>query len=404
MSPLTPLHSDDPPEILRLDHGFQSDDTRDGNDALTQFRNHAYFVAPLYLGGPYYNETSEIFWGNNDYGEHDGQRVQIFYPIQGHPKPLDQYRWQVCMGNVEPCTNGQEPRPGCSKPPGHGNIRITRVEPDTNYKCVNCEVKLWAETNCRPFWWTVVSDSAGLVKQTGLPNANPFVIELDETKLRTQPYSGEAGNAIVVKIYDVVAPNYWDAEVVRVWRDAQGVHHLQVCEIEVAGIVIRRINDLTPAECDFFQNNLRCGWAVQDLPAEVDRLRQQYFPDYCGDPGVMNAFRHAYISCIAAQRCGGAQNSKELWEAHEEYEGNACEQASMDLHNNKAGRRNVQGCTINCPSCVDKVMDDLEAGRLRWSNEHVQYYQSGQPVPPLEQCPNWENELADGDPCTPNYP
>ncbi len=422
---LAPTVSTDPPVIERLYHGFRSFNTNEGNDADTKFYFNAYFVAPEWLGGPYFNESSEVFWGNDSYDEHDGERVQIYVDeppdggellsdavgrtSSGAPlgaesfgKPAGDFTWYACLGNVEPCANGQPPKKRCWKSPDWGLIRIERVEQDIKYHCTACDVTLWAEDNCRPLRWVILSDAHGLVKSTSAPNSNPFVIGLDEEKLRTVPYTGNPYSTIIVKVYDAQFQNYWDAEVIKVWRPPVGVGGMD-CVIEILGRGVYTVEGTTPSECEFLQTHRFCAAKNWDIRAERQRESARYFHEYCNDPGARNAFEHAWISCMTVRRCG-LQEAAEQWTAHEEHSANACEQASMDLHNNAVGRANVPPCVIPggpCQSCAEKVFEDLDAGRLRWSNEHVEYYRNGLPVPSLEDCPTWSGQLGENDPCEP---
>lgn len=103
------------------------------------------------------------------------------------------------------------------------------------------------------------------------------------------------------------------------------------------------------------------------------------------DGGAANAFIHAYINCVTASACG-TSIAKDFWDGHENNQGNICEQAFVDFHNNEIGRN------LAIPAfpggCRQFVEEALRQGRLRWKQD-----------PAEDDCPSIEKSLPTESPC-----
>jgi hypothetical protein len=117
----------------------------------------------------------------------------------------------------------------------------------------------------------------------------------------------------------------------------------------------------TQDENRWIRNNLWCAFRSRNLSSECIGETARRFGT-TQDGSRANAFQHAYCNCLTASRCGDAA-ARELWDAHENYQGNPCTHGSMDLHNNAVGRSVSTG---DASMCGMLVMNALNSGQLRW--------------------------------------
>ncbi|MCB1055048.1 MAG: carboxypeptidase regulatory-like domain-containing protein [Acidobacteria bacterium] len=84
------------------------------------------------------------------------------------------------------------------------------------------------------------------------------------------------------------------------------------------------------------------------------------------DGDILNAYLHGYVSCVTASVCG-QEFAKDFWDAHEEYVGNDCLDAYVDLHNNAAGR--AVAMDGDPAACRLSVKQAVQGGDFRWRSD-----------------------------------
>ena len=215
-------------------------------------------------------------------------------------------------------------------------VEITDADPDVPYVCPDCEIQYTATIDPpgRPIYWGVLAGGLG------------GTATIDNTGLLRIAADAPAG---VVAIWASALP------------DGSACGDTRTATVFVPEPVPLPDSGRTEAEDAWIRSNFRCalinatvaGRCEDDTTAHVGRPN---------DGTLANAWQHAYCNCLVTARCG-VEAAQGLWDAHEEYEGNPCTHATMDLHNNEIGR---QVATDDASQCTQLVDDALNAGLLRW--------------------------------------
>lgn len=212
-------------------------------------------------------------------------------------------------------------------------VKITAADPDVPYVCPGCQVQYTATTNPpgRTVYWSVLFGGLGgkaTISSTGL-----LSIAAD-------------ANAGVVAVRASAVP------------DGSACFHGRVVSVFVPPPEPRNTKGRTEGEDAWILLNPEC--VVLTFKLEKKCEGTPVGKPYDGTQA--NAWQHAYCNCVTASRCG-VDVARQLWDAHEDWLGNPCTQASMDLHNNRVGREVSTGDESQCVQLINEALND---GQLRW--------------------------------------
>lgn len=380
------------PTVTEIRDRLYSHDTNRFNAADIATSRHFWLHGPYSgEGHPYFNEEAAsghlVQWGSTGIEEPDPTLCNVYnsgpWPCQSFIEPqLGDTIWNVCTG-IAPCSDCS----ACNQP-----LEIWR-SPENPIMCSGCDTTLFAyPSNCpnRNRTWTVVEGAARVVSPLHL-TGDFYNLEISGNDDR-----GSDGQLFPISILVEEESGQVVTETLRVFLPPdQG----NLTCITLPG----RTQCRTDAEVDLWKQHPECALAIsKHIVNHFAELGLKYLAESdCvrdGMPG--NAFVHAYLVCEAARSpfCGPGLALR-MWQAHEEYPGNLCLQASMDLANDDAGLR----MSRSPGSCADQAWEAIRRGgpperRVSW----LQATPSPNATPPAA-CVSQTSVLEDGefDPCYP---
>ena len=241
--------------------------------------------------------------------------------------------------NESPCT-------GSGVATTTGNFQITQVkvkkEPDVEFLCKGCSMVLTADVcpSGGSYTWKIEwdgTDGASISSTSG----SSITLSVPVT----------AANGLVTILLKDNTSGCLTREYINVWGSQN--------------FPPRRSDNYTEAEQAWKRAHLICALDNMNVAEEVSAEVRRLFPNPAcrADSTIGNAFQHAYLMCLVAQRCGTA-TANDLGDAHEAYRENDCSRGGpqMDLHNNEVGIH----CGAAGGDCSQNVLNALRNGQLRW--------------------------------------
>ncbi len=242
-------------------------------------------------------------------------------------------------------------------------VKITGTDPDTGVLCGDgCSMTFFAEI--KPVDLTVdweITNGFDLVT-TSTPTTGPIfgitaIPESDKGTATVRAFNKEA---------EIACPSASDQRSVFVFAPPSSpkIGGLTPGEIGV-GIELAAAAALGDAKA------MICLRSLQTIRADAIALGKEIWnldAPGCehGDSDPPNSLLHAIANCMTASICG-TNISKQFWDAHENFDTNACPAAQLDFHNNELGRSFA--VPLRPEVCGVLMQAALLDGQLLWAKD-----------------------------------